>query len=175
MNERNPQPKGELREALLGGALALVMLILALHAYSLHSVEGKNRDALMSILGASLSLLVLAGASTSLVNILKNRRKESARPVTHHHQDQSLNQEPNRPPSSLHPSFPGPSIDPYIQACTELGISPGAKWHTVKAAWRSTAKQHHPDYGGDSKTWMRKQAAYQFLEAMYQLKGDLPD
>ena len=53
----------------------------------------------------------------------------------------------------------------YQAACRELGLEPGASWAVVRATWRRQLRQWHPDNGGDPERWLRRQAAYQLLEA----------
>lgn len=60
-------------------------------------------------------------------------------------------------------SRPWPSR--YEAACRELGLEPGASWTVVRATWRRQLPQWHPDNGGDPQRWLRRQAAYQLLEA----------
>ena len=53
----------------------------------------------------------------------------------------------------------------YEAACRELGLEPGVSWAVVRATWRRQLPQWHPDNGGDPQRWLRRQAAYQLLEA----------
>lgn len=73
------------------------------------------------------------------------------------------------------PPLPAPADPPggnrYLQACQELGISPGAEWVVVRATWRRQLQHWHPDNGGDPEQWIRKKAAYALLEAWEQFRG----
>lgn len=42
-----------------------------------------------------------------------------------------------------------------------LGLEVGCDQEAVNAAYRSLAKKHHPDHGGDAKDFKRLQAAYE--------------
>jgi curved DNA-binding protein len=44
-----------------------------------------------------------------------------------------------------------------------LGVDHGADSDTIKRAYRKLASQHHPDRGGDTKTFQEIQAAYDIL------------
>lgn len=59
----------------------------------------------------------------------------------------------------------------YRQACEELGVLPGSGWQDVRATWRRNVMDWHPDQGGDSRLWVRRNAAYQLLVAWYEFKG----
>jgi hypothetical protein len=41
---------------------------------------------------------------------------------------------------------PGPDTDLFYRL---LGLSPSASWDEIERAYRSKAKIHHPDHGGD--------------------------
>jgi molecular chaperone DnaJ len=44
-----------------------------------------------------------------------------------------------------------------------LGVSPGASTAEIKAAYRSLVKRHHPDAGGDQRTILELNAAWEVL------------
>jgi hypothetical protein len=59
----------------------------------------------------------------------------------------------------------------YREACEELGVLPGSGWQEVRATWRRKVMDWHPDQGGDSRLWVRRNAAYQLLVAWYEFNG----
>jgi hypothetical protein len=59
----------------------------------------------------------------------------------------------------------------YREACEELGVLPGSGWQDVRATWRRKVVDWHPDQGGDSRLWVRRNAAYQLLVAWYEFNG----
>jgi hypothetical protein len=59
----------------------------------------------------------------------------------------------------------------YREACEELGVLPGSGWQEVRATWRRKVIDWHPDQGGDSSLWVRRNAAYQLLVAWYEFNG----
>ena len=59
----------------------------------------------------------------------------------------------------------------YREACEELGVLPGSGWQDVSATWRRKVMDWHPDQGGDSRLWVRRNAAYQLLVAWYEFNG----
>lgn len=61
--------------------------------------------------------------------------------------------------------------DRYVQACQELGVSPGADWVVIRATWRRQLHHWHPDNGGEPEQWIRKKAAYALLEAWEQFRA----
>ncbi|WP_411867469.1 hypothetical protein [Vulcanococcus limneticus] len=79
------------------------------------------------------------------------------------------------PPPTPAPSPPAPAAPPggdrYLQACQELGVSPGAEWVVVRSTWRRQLQHWHPDNGGDPEQWNRKKAAYALLEAWEQFRA----
>ena len=44
-----------------------------------------------------------------------------------------------------------------------LGVSPAASAAEIKAAYRALVKQHHPDAGGDHRTILELNAAWEVL------------
>lgn len=46
-----------------------------------------------------------------------------------------------------------------------LGISPSAAWEDVERAYRSKAKIHHPDRGGDDDTMRALNEAYAHIKS----------
>ena len=59
----------------------------------------------------------------------------------------------------------------YREACEELGVLPGSGWQEVRATWRRKVMDWHPDQGGESRLWVRRNAAYQLLVAWYEFNG----
>ena len=59
----------------------------------------------------------------------------------------------------------------YREACEELGVLPGSGWQEVRATWRRKVIDWYPDQGGDSRLWVRRNAAYQLLVAWYEFNG----
>ena len=59
----------------------------------------------------------------------------------------------------------------YREACEELGVLPGSGWQDVRATSRRKVMDWHPDQGGDSRLWVRRNAAYQLLVAWYEFNG----
>ena len=49
------------------------------------------------------------------------------------------------------------------QALRVLGLPPNATPQQIKRRYRTLAKQHHPDRGGDRREMQRIIAAYEFL------------
>ena len=49
------------------------------------------------------------------------------------------------------------------QALSVLGLPPNATPQQIKRRYRSLAKRHHPDRGGDQRQMQRIIAAYEFL------------
>jgi len=47
-----------------------------------------------------------------------------------------------------------------------LGLSPSATWEEVERAYRTKAKIHHPDRGGDADTMRALNEAYNHLKRM---------
>jgi len=47
------------------------------------------------------------------------------------------------------------------QAYEQLYLTPDAPEEVVKAVWRTLAKMHHPDRGGDEETFKKLQEAYE--------------
>ena len=44
-----------------------------------------------------------------------------------------------------------------------LGVAPGATTAEIKAAYRALVKRHHPDAGGDQRTILALNAAWEVL------------
>ncbi|CCM64963.1 MULTISPECIES: J domain-containing protein [Candidatus Microthrix] len=59
------------------------------------------------------------------------------------------------------PETAGPGIG--LGAERLLGVNPDASAEEVDAAWRSFAKRHHPDRGGDPEVFRRGMAAREQL------------
>jgi curved DNA-binding protein CbpA len=49
------------------------------------------------------------------------------------------------------------------QALAVLGLPPNATPQQIKRRYRTLAKQHHPDRGGDPRQMQKIIAAYEFL------------
>jgi len=47
-----------------------------------------------------------------------------------------------------------------------LGVSPSAKWDEIERAYRSKAKRHHPDHGGDEDAMRALNEAYRQIKAL---------
>lgn len=52
------------------------------------------------------------------------------------------------------------------RCCRELGVRPTASWSSIRRHWRRNSLEWHPDHGGAVEVWLRKQRAYQVLEAL---------
>ncbi|QEY32721.1 J domain-containing protein [Synechococcus sp. RSCCF101] len=75
------------------------------------------------------------------------------------------------PPSPIQAPDPAPTYpDRYCRACAELGLEPGVSWEVIRATWRRKLPLWHPDRGGDQERWLRKQAAYNLLQAWEQFR-----
>ncbi len=48
-----------------------------------------------------------------------------------------------------------------------LGLSAGANWPDIQAAYRRRVQQEHPDKGGDEESFRQLQAAYQQLKQVH--------
>ena len=46
----------------------------------------------------------------------------------------------------------------------ELELPAHSPWTAVRQQWRRSSLRWHPDHGGDSATWLRKQRAYEALK-----------
>jgi hypothetical protein len=72
-------------------------------------------------------------------------------------------------------SLPSQEVDPFLrsyrEACEQIGVLPGSTWQEVRAVWRRNLLQWHPDQGGDTDLWGRRNAAYQLLAAWYEFHG----
>ena len=62
--------------------------------------------------------------------------------------------EPSAPPKNQ-------DIEIYFKL---LGISPSAPWEEIERAYRTKAKIHHPDHGGDGDTMRALNEAYAQLK-----------
>jgi hypothetical protein len=58
------------------------------------------------------------------------------------------------------PQRPGGAPSDVDMCYRLLGLSPSAKWEDVEKAYRSKAKIHHPDRGGDEDTMRALNEAY---------------
>ena len=56
------------------------------------------------------------------------------------------------------------SKDDTAKALASLGLEPGASYEEVKTSYRHLAQQHHPDKGGDAKTFAEISAAKRLLK-----------
>ena len=59
------------------------------------------------------------------------------------------------------------AADPY----RVLGVSPAASAAEIKAAYRALVKQHHPDAGGDHRTILELNAAWEVLRNSERRRG----
>ena len=59
------------------------------------------------------------------------------------------------------------AVDPY----RVLGVSPAASAAEIKAAYRALVKQHHPDAGGDHRTILELNAAWEVLRNSERRRG----
>ena len=63
---------------------------------------------------------------------------------------------------------PSPS---EVDLCYKLlGIAPSATWEQIEQAYRSKAKIHHPDHGGDDDTMRALNEAYGMLKRVRRTK-----
>jgi hypothetical protein len=70
------------------------------------------------------------------------------------------------PPRRPAPRKPAPSPRPEpASAWSALLLAPGASLAEVKRAYRSRARETHPDHGGDAAQFRAVQRAYERLEA----------
>lgn len=60
----------------------------------------------------------------------------------------------------------------YSRACKEIEVGDGATLEEIKAHWRRTCKQWHPDYGGSHDIWIRKKRAFDMLVAWREYTSD---
>ncbi len=58
---------------------------------------------------------------------------------------------------------PAPKADLEV-SCKMLGLSPSAKWDEIEKAYRSKAKIHHPDHGGDQDAMRALNEAFALLK-----------
>lgn len=47
-----------------------------------------------------------------------------------------------------------------------LGVTPSAKWEEIEKAYRSKAKVHHPDLGGDEDAMRALNEAYNYIKKL---------
>lgn len=53
----------------------------------------------------------------------------------------------------------------FQRSCwAELELAEGSTWAVVRRHWRRSSLRWHPDHGGDSAIWLRKQRAYEALK-----------
>lgn len=144
----------------LAGWLAAALLDRAEQAVRRGNAE-LRRDALLMLW--SPAVLAVAGAGFVLRALLLPgqapafpRRRQGL-----HHRRPAVAAAPTAPQASQPDALPSR----YLAACRELGLPPGAPWPVVRATWRRQLREWHPDNGGDTQRWIRRQAAYQLLEA----------
>lgn len=72
--------------------------------------------------------------------------------------------------SPAQPRFYGPRVEAArgdeirrAEAIRVLGLSKMPSAQEIRAAWRTAAKEHHPDVGGDPAKFIEARAAYEFL------------
>jgi hypothetical protein len=54
----------------------------------------------------------------------------------------------------------------HSRCCQELGLPAGSGWPRIRQQWRRQSLRWHPDHGGDTATWLRKQRAYDALQLL---------
>jgi hypothetical protein len=144
----------------LAGWLATTLLDRAEQAARRGNPE-LRRDALLMLW--SPAVLAVAGAGFVLRALLLPGVAPS---VPRHRQGLHHRRPPGAAaPTAAQGSQPDALPSPYLAACRELGLPPGAPWPVVRATWRRQLRAWHPDNGGDMQRWIRRQAAYQLLEA----------
>ncbi len=52
------------------------------------------------------------------------------------------------------------------RCCQELGLPPGSDWPMIRQQWRRQSLRWHPDHGGSTAEWLRKQRAYDALRLL---------
>ena len=62
-------------------------------------------------------------------------------------------------PTMTRPALPAPPTDPLIV----LGLAEPFSATQLRRAWRTYAARHHPDQGGDARTFDRGRGAYEAL------------
>ena len=62
-------------------------------------------------------------------------------------------------PTMSRPALPAPPTDPLIV----LGLAEPFSATQLRRAWRTYAARHHPDQGGDARTFDRGRGAYEAL------------
>lgn len=62
-------------------------------------------------------------------------------------------------PTMARPALPAPPTDPLIV----LGLAEPFSATQLRRAWRTYAARHHPDQGGDARTFDRGRGAYEAL------------
>ncbi len=50
--------------------------------------------------------------------------------------------------------------------CDELGLPAGSGWLRIRQQWRRMSLHWHPDHGGSTAEWLRKQRAYEALRLL---------
>ena len=55
----------------------------------------------------------------------------------------------------------------FLRCCwSELELAEGSRWSLVRQQWRRRSLRWHPDHGGDTALWLRKQRAYEALRLL---------
>ena len=55
----------------------------------------------------------------------------------------------------------------FLCCCwSELELAEGSRWSQVRQQWRRRSLRWHPDHGGDTAVWLRKQRAYEALRLL---------
>jgi len=63
------------------------------------------------------------------------------------------------------PELPRTANATNLDMCFRLlGISPSAPWEEIERAYRTKAKKHHPDHGGDEDAMRALNEAYALLK-----------
>lgn len=61
--------------------------------------------------------------------------------------------------------IPGQTSPDNLDVCYKmLGIAPSATWEEIEKAYRTKAKIHHPDHGGDEDTMRALNDAYRNIK-----------
>lgn len=56
--------------------------------------------------------------------------------------------------------------------CEELGLPAGSGWPRIRQQWRRMSLRWHPDHGGSTADWIRKQRAYEALRLLSETRRE---